>query len=129
MLSAASLAPPCAGPQRQAMPAAMQANGLAPEEPAIRTVEVEAFCSWSACRMKILSSASASTGLILYSSHGTAKHMFRKFSAKESEFFGETKGFPMVYLNAIAASVGILAIIRIEAIMRCCGSLMSVESW
>ena len=30
---------------------------------------------------------------------------------------------------AIAASVGILAIIRIEAIMRCCGSLMSVESW
>ena len=35
----------------------------------------------------------------------------------------------MVYLNAIAASVGILAIMRIEAIMRCCGSLMSVESW
>jgi folate-dependent phosphoribosylglycinamide formyltransferase PurN len=43
---------------RQAMPAAIQANGLAPEEPAIRTVEVEAFCSWSACRMKILSSVS-----------------------------------------------------------------------
>ena len=63
--SAASLAPPCAGPHRQAMPAAMQANGLAPDEPAMRTVEVEAFCSWSACRMKILSSASASTGLIL----------------------------------------------------------------
>ncbi len=35
---------------------------------------------------------------------------------------------PMVYLNAIAASVGILATMRIEAIMRCCGSLMSVES-
>jgi hypothetical protein len=30
ILSAASLAPPCAGPHRQAMPAAMQANGLAP---------------------------------------------------------------------------------------------------
>src|ERR1700731_746402 len=86
--SAASLAPPCAGLHRQAMPAAMQANGLAPEEPAMRTVEVEAFCSWSACRMKILSSAFASTGLILYSSQGTAKHMFKKFSAKESEFFG-----------------------------------------
>src|SRR5207302_10370149 len=104
--SAASLAPPCAGPHRQAMPAAIQAKGLATEEPAIRTVEVEAFCSWSACRMKILSSASASTGLILYSSQGTAKHMFRKFSANESEFFGYMKGWPMVYLKAIAASVG-----------------------
>src|SRR5882757_9413527 len=40
ILSAASLAPPWAGPQRQAMPAAMQANGLAPEDPARRTVEV-----------------------------------------------------------------------------------------
>ena len=39
------------------MPAAMQANGLAPDEPASRTVEVEAFCSWSACRMKIRSMA------------------------------------------------------------------------
>src|SRR5689334_4859968 len=96
--NAVSLAPPWAGPQRQAIPAAMQAKGLAPEEPAMRTVEVEAFCSWSAWRMKILSSASASTGLILYSSHGTAKHMLRKFSAKESEFFGYTKGWPTVYL-------------------------------
>src|SRR3979411_127351 len=110
MFSAASLAPPCPGPHRQAMPAAIQANGLAPEEPAMRTVEVEAFCSWSACRMKILSSASASTGLILYSAHGLAKHIFRKFGAKESEFFGYTKGWPIVYLEAIAAKVGIFAI-------------------
>src|SRR6478736_7008483 len=116
MFSAASLAPPCAGPHRQAMPAAMQANGLAPEEPAIRTVEVEALCSWSACRIKILSSAFARTGLILYSSQGTAKHICRKFSAKFSEFFGYMNGWPMVYLNAIAANVGILAIMRIEAI-------------
>src|SRR6201997_3315804 len=100
MLSAASLAPPCAGPQRQAMPAAMQANGLAPDEPAMRTVEVEAFCSWSACRIRILSSASARTGLLLYSSQGTAKHMCRKFSAKVSEFFGYTKGWPRLYLKA-----------------------------
>ena len=63
MLSAASFAPPCAGPHRQAMPAAMQANGLAPDDPARRTVEVEAFCSWSACSMKMRSSARASTGL------------------------------------------------------------------
>src|SRR5207249_11868142 len=110
------------------VPEAIQANGLAPDEPAIRTVEVEAFCSWSACRMKILSSASASTGLILYSSHGTAKHMCRKFSAKESEFFGYMKGWPMVYLKAIAARVGTFAIMRMEAIMRCCGSLISVLS-
>ena len=48
-----------------AMPAAMQANGLAPDEPASRTVEVEAFCSWSACRMKMRSIARASTGLAL----------------------------------------------------------------
>ena len=80
IFSAASLAPPCAGPHRQAMPAAMQAKGLAPDEPASRTVEVEAFCSWSACRMKMVSSALASTGLALYSSAGTEKHMRRKFS-------------------------------------------------
>ena len=47
------------------MPDEMQANGLAPDEPARRTVEVEAFCSWSACRMKNTSIARASTGLIL----------------------------------------------------------------
>ena len=63
------------------MPAAMQANGLAPEEPASRTVEVEAFCSWSACRMKMRSMARDSTGFTLYSSHGTPKLMRRKFEA------------------------------------------------
>ena len=40
-----SLAPPCAGPHRDATPAATQAKGLAPEDPAILTVDVEAFCS------------------------------------------------------------------------------------
>src|SRR5512141_3103275 len=80
ILRQASLAPPCAAPHRQAMPAEMQANGLAPEDPAKRTVEVDAFCSWSACRIKIVSSAFASTGLTLYSSQGTAKHMRMKFS-------------------------------------------------
>ncbi len=52
------------------MPEAMQANGLAPEEPARRTVEVEAFCSWSAWRMKMRSMALASTGLIGLVSQG-----------------------------------------------------------
>ena len=41
----ASLAPPCAGPQRQAIPDAIHANGFAPEDPANLTVDVEAFCS------------------------------------------------------------------------------------
>ena len=45
MFRAASFAPPWAGPHRQAMPAAMQANGFAPDDPARRTVEVDAFCS------------------------------------------------------------------------------------
>src|SRR5208282_3861244 len=98
ILSAASLAPPWAGPHRQAQLAAMQANGLAPEEPDSRTVEVEAFCSWSACRMKIRSIALASTGLTLYSSHGTANIMCRKFSAYFSELRGKTKGWPTEYL-------------------------------
>ena len=40
MFSAASLAPPCAGPHRQATPAAMAAKGLVPELPHSRTVEV-----------------------------------------------------------------------------------------
>jgi hypothetical protein len=43
----------------------MQANGLASEEPASRTVEVEAFCSWSAWRVKIRSMARATTGFTL----------------------------------------------------------------
>jgi hypothetical protein len=45
------------------MPAAMQAKGFAPDDPANRTVEVDAFCSWSACRMKMRSIARSSTGL------------------------------------------------------------------
>src|SRR5262249_42827546 len=89
IFKAASLAPPCAGPQRQAIPAAMQAKGLAPDDPAKRTVEVDAFCSWSAAwRMKMRSIARARTGFGLYSSQGTAKHMRRKFDAKSSSFFG-----------------------------------------
>src|SRR4051812_40361824 len=79
-LHADGLAPPCAGPHRHAIPAAMHANGLAPDEPDRRTVEVEAFCSWSACRMKMRSSAFTSTGLTLYSSAGTANIMRMKLA-------------------------------------------------
>jgi hypothetical protein len=58
----------------------MQANGCAPEDPAKRTVEVEAFCSWSAWRMKMRSMARVRIGFGFQSSAGTAKHMRRKFS-------------------------------------------------
>src|SRR5207244_1261259 len=46
--STASVAPPCTGPHRQAIPAEMQAYGFAPDDPARRTVAVDALCSWSA---------------------------------------------------------------------------------
>ena len=59
----------------------MQAKGFAPEEEASRTVEVEAFCSWSACSVKIRSMARQRIGSTTYSSAGTAKHMLRKFEA------------------------------------------------
>ena len=78
MFRAASLAPPCAGPHRHATPAAMAAKGLVPELPHRRTVDVEAFCSWSACRMKRRSSARTSTGLGSYSSQGVANIMRMK---------------------------------------------------
>jgi hypothetical protein len=39
----ASLAPPWAGPQSDETPAAMQAKGLACDDPTVRTVLVEAF--------------------------------------------------------------------------------------
>src|SRR6056297_2672462 len=81
-------APPCAGPQRQAMPAAMQAKGFAPDDEARRTVEVEAFCSWSACSVNIRSIARLRIGLTMYSSAGTAKHILRKFDAYSMEFKG-----------------------------------------
>ncbi len=88
MLSAASLAPPCAGPHRQATPAAMAANGLVPLEAHMRTVDVDAFCSWSACRMKMRSSARTSTSLTVYASHGVANIMRMKFAAYERLFCG-----------------------------------------
>ena len=63
------------------MPAEMAANRLAPELPTMRTVDVEQFCSWSACRMSSMFSARASTGGGAYASQGTENIMFRKFSA------------------------------------------------
>ena len=63
--STAWLAPPCSGPKSALMPAETEANRLACDEPTSRTVEVEQFCSWSACRMQQRSSALDRTGFDL----------------------------------------------------------------
>jgi hypothetical protein len=44
------------------MPAEMLAKRLASLEPTTRTVEVEQFCSWSACRTNSMSRALATAG-------------------------------------------------------------------
>ncbi len=74
------LAPPWSGPQRAQMPADIEAKRLAPDEPTMRTVEVEQFCSWSACRMSRRFSALSSVGETTNGSAGTANIMCRKFS-------------------------------------------------
>ena len=50
------------------------------ELPAMRTVDVEQFCSWSACRMNSRSRASEATGSISYGSAGTEKNICSMFS-------------------------------------------------
>ena len=62
------------------MPAAIDANRFACELPTMRTVEVEQFCSWSACKMRSTSSALTSSGDTLYGSVGNPNIMRMKFS-------------------------------------------------
>ena len=47
------------------MPPEMEVNRLACDEPTRRTVDVEQFCSWSACRMNSMSRALATFGVDL----------------------------------------------------------------
>ncbi len=81
IFSAASLAPPCAGPHSEAIPAAIQANGFAPEEPAVRTVEVEAFCSWSGVQDQNTVHSTFQNRRISYGSHGVENIIFRSYRA------------------------------------------------
>ena len=60
--STASFAPPWSGPYSAAIPADTAENGSTCEEPTPRTAFVEQFCSWSAWRMRSVSSARCSTG-------------------------------------------------------------------
>ncbi len=55
--STAWLAPPWEGPERALIPEATLAKMSACEEPTTRTVAVEQFSSWSACRMSSMSTA------------------------------------------------------------------------
>ena len=69
------LAPPWRGPQSALMPAETAANRFTCEEPTSRTVLVEQFCSWSACRISSMSIALATTGSTSYRPHGVANIM------------------------------------------------------
>ena len=128
MFSAASFAPPCAGPHRHAMPAATHANGFAPDELASRTVDVDAFCSWSACRMKMRSMARAIVGLTLCSSVGTAKAHVQEIGRIIEIVARVDERLADGVLVRHRGDRRIFAIRRRLATMRWCGSLMSVES-
>ena len=71
---------------------------LASDDPTSRTVEVEQFCSWSACRIRICFSACTIVGLTSYGSDGTANIIRRKFSIRSSELSGYRNGWPIVFL-------------------------------
>src|SRR3712207_9239069 len=68
-----------------------EANRLACEEPTSRTVEVEQFCSWSACRTKSMSSALTKSGSTSYGSAGKPKGIRRKLSNRAHELRSEKR--------------------------------------
>ena len=65
------------------------------ELPTIRMVLVEQFCSWSACRRKIVSMVRAISGSTTYSSHGVANIMCRKLAAYPRSLRGYMNGCPI----------------------------------
>ena len=73
----------------------MLANTLASDDPTRRTVEVEQFCSCSACRTNSRSRALAMTGSALYGSAGRPNVIRRKFSTRLSELSGYMYGCPI----------------------------------
>ena len=73
------------------MPAETEAKRFASEEPTRRTVEVEQFCSWSACRISSRSSALTISGSSSYGSAAVPKHRRRKFSTMFIELSGYSR--------------------------------------
>lgn len=107
MVNTASFAPPCNGPHNEAMPAEIQAYGFANELDAILTVDVDAFCSWSACKIRILSNASTNiSGILNDFKLLSANNIYKKFSTKDYSNFGWIKSKPLALRNAYAAIVG-----------------------
>jgi hypothetical protein len=86
-------------PQRE-MPAEIAGEQVGlPTLPTVRTVEVEQFCSWSACRISSRSSAlGAITGSTSYSSHGRAEHHAQEVAAYDRSLRGYMNGWPMLCL-------------------------------
>src|SRR2546428_8798862 len=99
-------APPCKGPQSAQMPALMEAKRFVCALPTIRTVLVEQFCSWSACRMSSRFSARTATGSGRYGSAGPADVMCREFAQESRSVRGEMDGGPKVFLYENAALGG-----------------------
>src|SRR4029079_11235873 len=107
--STAWLAPPCSGPHNALMPPEIDVNRFACDEPTSRTVDVEQFCAWSACRISSRSSARTTSGSTSYGSAGKPNVIRRKFSTRLSELSGYRNGWPTDFLYAYAAMVGSLA--------------------
>ena len=69
-----------AGPDKDAMPAAMQANGSAPEEPDRRTVDVEATLSEIGVKYEYAIERARDHGVhLIFLGGEPRKHMRRKF--------------------------------------------------
>src|SRR4029079_11438574 len=84
----ASLAPPWSGPHKALIPAEIDANKFASDEPTIRTVEVLQFCSWSACTINSRFSAFTKSGSTVYGSLGTANIIRRKCAQYDRSLLG-----------------------------------------
>ena len=122
--STCSLAPPCSGPNSAATPAETAENGSTCDEPTARTAFVEQFCSWSACRMKRISSARANTGFASYFDSLMRATIDRKFSTYERRLSGYTNGSPFTWRYENAAIVGVFASRRMIERLRSSGSWM-----
>ena len=96
MSRTAALAPPCSGPDSACTPAEMLANTLASLEPTTRTVEVEQFCSWSACSTNSMSRALATSGSTWYVLGREAEgHPQEVLDVSVSELSGYRYGWPI----------------------------------
>ena len=95
----------------------------------MRTVDVEQFCSWSACRISSMSSALATSGSPWYGSAGKPNVIRMKFSTRFNELSGYRNGCPTDFLYAYAAMVGSFARRRMVDSSTCSGSSGSSESW